>query len=243
MSDSRDLEAQPQAADRQRQRLLACLVRAEEDERRRIASDVHDDALQLMAAALMQAGEVRRSVTEAETTAKLQELEGLMQAAIGRLRFMLFDLRPPALDRDGLRAVLQRYLASRLDEPGVSYEITDDLDGEPPLETSLVAFRIAQEAITNIAKHARASTVTVALRRGERGLSIRITDDGRGFAADDGRLWVRHSGLRAMEERAQLFGGHLRLWSAPRAGTTVDLWLPEMAEGVTADPRGLAAGR
>jgi signal transduction histidine kinase len=139
--------------------------------------------------------------------------------------------------------VLQRYLASRLDEPGIAYELTDDLDGEPPLETSLVAFRIAQEAITNVAKHARASTVSVALRRRERGLSIRITDDGRGFAADDGRLWVRHSGLRAMEERAQLFGGHLRLWSAPQAGTTVDLWIPEAVEGVTADPRGRAAGR
>jgi signal transduction histidine kinase len=197
----------------------------------------------LMAAAAMQAGEARRVVSDTRASERVQELEGLVQAAIGRLRSMLFDLRPSALDRDGLRAVLQRYLAYRLDEAGVAYELTDELDCEPPLTTSLVAFRIAQEAVTNVAKHARASTVTVALGSRERGLSIRITDDGRGFAADDGRIWLRHSGLRAMEERAELFGGHLRLWSAPGAGTTVDLWVPDAAEGVAADPRGHVAER
>jgi signal transduction histidine kinase len=243
MSDSGDLEAQLQAADRQRQRLMSCLLWAEEDERRRIAAGVHDDALQLMAAAVMQAGEVRRLVTDAKAAERIHDLEDLVQAAIGRLRLMLFDLRPPPLDRDALRTVLQRYLAYRLDETGTVHELTDDLDHEPPQETSLVAFRIVQEAITNVAKHARASTVTVALRRRERGLSIRITDDGRGFPADDGRVWLRHSGLRAMEERAQLFGGHLRLWSAPGAGTTVEVWIPEAVEDVTADPRGRAAGR
>lgn len=241
MSASGDLEAQLPAADRHRRRLLTSLLLTEEEARRRIAADVHDDTLQLMAAAAMQASEVRRSAADSVVAEKLLGLERTMQTAMGRLRSLLIDLRPPALGRDGLRATLHRYLAARLGEAGIAYELTDDLDGEPPLETSLVAFRIAQEVITSVAKQAGASSVTVALHRCAQGLSIRITDDGEGFATDDGRIRLRQAGLRAMEERAELFGGRLRLRSAPGAGTTVEVWIPD-AENLTAGSSAPSAG-
>lgn len=233
VSDNDDPEAGLQAADQQRRRLRAYVLRAEEEERRRIAAYVHDDTLQVMAAAAMQVGELRRALAGSVTAEKLQELEGIVQAAISRLRSLLFNLRPPPLDRDGLRETLHRYLAERFDDAGIAYELTDDLDGEPPLETSVVAFRIAQEAITNVAKHARASSVTVALRRHQQGLRVHITDDGRGFA-DDGRIGRNRAGLQAMEERAELFGGRLWVRSAPGAGTTVEFWIPEPADSIRA---------
>ena len=228
-----DLEARLQGADQQRSRLRAYVLRAEEEERRRIAAHIHDDTLQVMAAATMQIGELRRSLAGSATAEKLQDLEGIVQAAMTRLRSLLSDLRPPPLDRDGLRETLRRYLAERCEEAGVAYEVADDLHGEPPLETSVVAFRIAQEAITNVAKHARASSVTVALRRHQQGLRVHITDDGRGFAEDE-RVPRKRAGLRAMEERAALFGGRLWVRSAPGAGTTVEFWIPEPADSIRA---------
>jgi signal transduction histidine kinase len=210
-----------------RRRLLTRLEQAQEEERRRIAADIHDDSIQVISAADMRAQSLVRRLEDPQLRAEAEELHVTMNEAVQRLRHLLFELRPPALDRDGLVTALRLYLDNSIAKGAIVFEIEDALEAEPPPEVRATLFRIAQEAITNSRKHAQASHLTVALAHDGDGFSLRVSDNGRGFQVIDvGGSQPGHIGVPTMIERAELAGGWCRLRSTPSEGTTVECWLP-----------------
>jgi PAS domain S-box-containing protein len=220
---------------RQRQALLVRLQRAQEEERERIAGDIHDDSIQVMAAVGMRLSILRRRLVDPGQRRAVDQLEETVQQAIGRLRHLLFELRPPALDREGLASALRLYLEAMREESGTQAVLTDRLGQEPPIDARVALYRVAQEALANVRKHAKARNVEVLLDQRDGGVCVRIRDDGRGFSPDDAeRHRPGHLGLSAMRERTQTMGGWFRLESAPGSGTTVEFWMPLAVEPAAA---------
>ncbi len=219
----------------ERRAVLSHLVSAGEEERRRIAADIHDDSIQVMTAAGMRLQIFRRSINEPEQLSRLKELEQTIQLSISRLRHLIFELRPPALDNEGLSAALRDYLDEADQGSGTSYRLDNRLAAEPPEATRVILYRIAQEVLTNIRKHAAAENATVTLEASEEGHHVRVRDDGVGFTPETTISRPGHIGLAAIRERAELAGGWLRIESAPGQGTTVEFWIPSEA-GVAGIP-------
>ncbi|MEV4305598.1 PAS domain S-box protein [Nonomuraea sp. NPDC049624] len=204
--------------------LLAHLVRAQEVERRRIAYDVHDDTIQSMVAVGMRL-RAMESGLGGEQAAEVRGIGEAVEAAVARLRDLTFELRPPALDEEGLVEGLAGYLRQVTAGTGLSFEIDHRLDADPPPEAAVTIFRICQEAITNVRKHARATSIRLSLVSLDRGVHVRVADDGTGLPPGaEGPL--RHFGLIEMRERAEIAGGWWSLTDRPGAGTTVDFWVP-----------------
>jgi signal transduction histidine kinase len=216
-----------QATDEERKRLVGHLTQAQEQERGRIASDIHDDSIQAMTAVGIRLETLRRRLTEPEQLRVLEDLEETVVLSIARLRHLLFELRPPVLDREGLAPALRIYLDELSKETGLAYDIDNRLLVEPPDDARRILYRIAQEALTNIRKHAWARNVTVLLKEEKRGFFVMVRDDGLGFTPRDREQpEPGHLGFTAMRERAELAGGWWRVSSEPGTGTTVEFWLP-----------------
>jgi signal transduction histidine kinase len=214
-----------QALDAERRRLLARLVTAQEGERHRLANDLHDDTIQTMTAASMRLAGLRRWLDD-EAQPKLDRLEDTVVDAISRLRRLIFELRPPALDYAGIGAAVEVYGQTAFEED-LELLVDDDLEEQPPIETREILYRIVQEALANCRKHAQASRVEVTVRRHRNGVQVRVVDDGTGF--DERLLDVNrpgHLGVSAMRERAQMAGGWCTITSTPGTGTVVTCWLP-----------------
>ena len=220
----------------ERRRLLAHLVEAQETERRRIAWDVHDDSIQAMVAVGMRLQLLANRLPEEHADA-LRTLDETVQEAIKRLRSLIFRLRPPGIDRDGLADALSGYLEEVVTEWGLRYSFRNDLEREPPAETAITIFRICQEALVNVHRHARATTVDVSLASVRGGVLTRVTDDGVGVstppAADGGH---GHFGLMEMRERAETADGWWTMRQEAGGGTTVEFWLPVPPAGTGAEP-------
>jgi signal transduction histidine kinase len=207
--------------------MLLDLIRYEERERSRIAAGVHDDSLQVLTAAMLRLQQLRNRVTDTGTVALLDRLEESLSLAGDRLRRLIFDYRPPALERGGLAAALRDTLSRMRDDFGMTVRLVDELPEEPPMPTRLLLFRIAQEALANVGKHARAGAVKVTLARRDDGVEVRVADDGVGLRRP--RSDPGHLGVTLMRERAEYAGGWFRLDSTPGAGTTVTVWVPSDA--------------
>jgi signal transduction histidine kinase len=155
-------------------------------------------------------------------------------ATTDRMRGLVFDLRPPALDWAGVASALRLYLEETEEQFGLHYRLESRLEQEPPGEVRVIAYRIAQEAITNVRKHANASVVHVSVSGRDGGVHVTVRDDGKG-APTPGSAGAapgpRSFGLASMRERAEMAGGWWRLESEPGAGTTVEFWLPGGAGG------------
>ena len=232
-----DITAQKQAEDRlrssldrirrmvaQRRELAQLLETAQEEERRRIAADIHDDPIQVMSAVDMRL-QLLRERPERIHAHEIAELAEDLRTAIDRLRNLLFELRPVALDLEGLAPAISMYLEHAAKETGWSWGLIDELADEPPEESRVAFYRISQEAIANARKHARATRVEVRLRPAEDGLLLEVEDDGRGFdpsrAAEPG-----HLGLATVTERAEIAGGWCRIESERDRGTVLRCWMP-----------------
>lgn len=212
----------------QRQVLLDHLVQAQEDERSRIAADVHDDSVQALAAVELRLSLLQRDLPpdRPELLETVETLRGTVQGATDRLRHLLFDLESPA-QRTDLPTALTEAAAYVL-EDGVQWRVEGDGGRDLSTATRVTAYRIAKEAMTNARRHAHAAHVVVGLcddADGRGGLLLTVADDGQGFdpsaAARPG-----HLGLQGMRDRAAVAGGRLDVRSGPGAGTTVELWLP-----------------
>ncbi len=226
------------------------VVRAEEDERRRLARELHDEPLQIFLAVARQLERLSGSpdlpspVVEGLGRARKHTLD-----AAGSLRRLSRGLRPPTLDQLGLSAALSTLVRDLEEaEPGLSAHL--DLAGAPgrfPADVELGVFRIAQEATTNARRHARAGRLVVSLRAGEDGLVLEVADDGAGFdvaAAHEEAVSTSHLGLVGMAERARLLGGALEVSSAPGRGTVVVARVPLAgATGEAVPPRPLGPRR
>jgi signal transduction histidine kinase len=217
-----------QSVDEQRRRLLARLVHAEEDERKRIAGDIHDDPIQKIVATSMRLQLLRHQLSDPEQLEVLDKLLSTVRGSIESLRHLIFELRPHALDEDGLGPALQDYLESI--ESDFEFKLEQRVEKEPPAELRVLMYRVAQEAITNIRKHAQARRVHVLLTEQDGGYLVRIVDDGVGFTAPETLQSARgHLGVSAMRERVEMAGGWCQLRSLPGDGTTVEFWVPGVA--------------
>jgi PAS domain S-box-containing protein len=213
----------------QRQELLDRLVQAQEDERARIASDVHDDSVQALAAVELRLGLLRRRLTERapDLVASIDQMVETVDLATSRLRHLLFDLDSPAL-RDDLADALDQ-AAAYVFEDDLGWTVTGDRSIDLPEGLRVTAYRIAKEAMVNVRKHAEATKATIEVCRVGGGVEVRITDDGRGLGPDDIRDQPGHLGVTGMRDRAAVAGGWLRVDSPPDGGTVVRLWLPDPA--------------
>jgi PAS domain S-box-containing protein len=206
-----------------RRQLLLRLDDARVEERRRIASDIHDDPIQVMSAADIRAQALAHRIEDPELRQEAEELGDVIRSSVERLRHLLFELRPPALAREGLVPALRAYLGD--EDPAL--EIEDALPFEPPSELRAIVFRIAQEAIANARKHASATRIQISIAAIDGCVRLVIADDGLGF--DVGVIESPepgHIGLPTMIERAHLAGGGCEVRSEPGRGTTVSAWLP-----------------
>lgn len=218
------------AKDREQLRALASqVIRAQEDERKRIARELHDDTAQVLFAQLLRLTAMKSSPND-DMRATAGELEDMTVEAIEGVRRLALELRPPSLDDLGLRESLgdlaERF-GRQLSIP-VEYQPRVGRD-RLPAEIELVLYRVAQEAMTNIAKHAGASHASINLTRRGEIVTLTVTDNGRGFdpalasKQDDRGLGL---GLFGMEERVVLVGGTLQIISRSGIGTAVIASIP-----------------
>jgi signal transduction histidine kinase len=214
------------ARDVERVHLLGAIVEASEEERRRIAGDVHDDSIQVMSAHVMNLQLMRRRVTDDNVRAQIVELEESGRAATARLRDLVFELYSPTLEEHGLVAALESLMSRTFDGVPVTHTLTSSLEEEPPLPTAAVAYRIAQEAIRNARQHAEPATVSVDVRRIANDLAVDISDDGTGFDPDGVVERPGHLGLRGIRERATALGGTVTFDTTVGRGTTVRCRIP-----------------
>ena len=214
------------AADREREALLGHLIRAQEDERARIAAAIHDDTIQVLTAASLQAGQLRLRLRDPGPLQILARLERTLTLSMARLRQLIFDLRPVVADNGGVAATLRAYLEDMHADTGITYRLDDTRTAQATVSANTIIYRTAREALTNVRKHAQAATVRVQLLDVAHGLLARITDDGVGYSPADVEDRAGHLGLILMRERVQTAGGWCRIESAPGAGTTVEFWVP-----------------
>ena len=206
-----------------RRRLLGRLVAAREQERRRIAGDLHDDPVQVLSSLTHRLRDLQLTVAGADLRTEIEELHEMAASTVSRLRSMLFDLRPPALERSGLAGAIRLYTEGDAEVFEVS--IDDLLEAEPHEELRLIMYRIVQEAIRNIRKHAHPEQVSITLEAHDDGYRVTVADDGIGFETDAvGK--PGHVGLATMRDQAEIAGGWLAVESFPGEGTTVVAWVP-----------------
>jgi PAS domain S-box-containing protein len=219
---------------RQQRNTIVELIRAQERERMGVAAGIHDDSLQVITAAALRLQQLRRRLHDPEDLKILSKLDETIMLAANRLRRMIFDFRPPpALERDGLVAALSVYLDQLQSDTGISYQIEVDVSAEPTEEARVVIYRIAQEALMNVRKHAQASRIRVRLSQVEEGYLTEISDDGVGFDPRTEEQISGHLGLTLMRDRAEIVGGWCRVARGADGGTTVEIWIPQGAEVAT----------
>src|SRR5829696_1481145 len=217
--------------------LVGRLIRAQEEERRRVAYDIHDGLAQSAAAAHqhLQAFARHHTICSARDQEELDEALELVRELVGEARQVIYDLRPTVLDDFGLAAAVRLQVA-RLRADGLEIDLEESLgDGRLPQEVETTLFRVAQEALTNIRKHAQATKARVVLDRPGNAVRLLVSDEGGGFvpkgtANTNGR--GEKVGLSGMRERVSLLGGRFKLHSEPGRGTTIEaeVELPETGE-------------
>ena len=234
------------------QRLLQSVVKSEkrfrtlaksvwhvqEEERRRLARELHDGIGQILTALANQIQRIHDDAAAAENLGlehRLADALEITRSALHDTRELSRLLRPTLLDDLGLEAAL-KWLARTLSErAGIPIEVHSTLgERRLPADVETLVYRITQEALTNVLRHSGASEAQILLAPGERTLRLQVRDDGHGFdtaelsAAGRGGL---SSGVRGMRDRAELFGGRVEISSAPGEGTSVQLSLPLDADG------------
>ncbi len=214
------------AAGREREALLAHLICAQEDERSRIAAEVHDGTIQVLTAVGLLLDKLRLRLHEPGQVELLQRADQTLQLSLGRLRQLIFGLRPAVTDNRSLTAALRAVLEQICAATGIAYQLDDRRAAQAPADANMVIYRTAREALVNVAKHAQAATVRLELLDIGHGQLVQITDDGAGYSPAHVEEHRGHLGLILMRERVQTAGGWCRTESTPGAGTTVEFWVP-----------------
>ncbi len=216
---------------RARRELLAAVIAAQEAERARVSRDLHDDIGQALTSVLLglrlMEDDLLGDNAGAESNQHVGEIRQLIADALRRTRALAFELRPTVLDDVGLAPALSRLVTDVGERTGLTVDVVVDSPPEQhevPADVATVVYRVVQEALTNIVRHARARNASVAVTVAGGRLRALIEDDGVGF--DPAQPAGGHLGLRGMTERAEIAGGTVRVVSAPGGGTTVVLEVP-----------------
>jgi signal transduction histidine kinase len=231
-------------SEERRRHVLAAMLRAEEHAKAKLASDLHDDTIQVLAATLLSLDRVAgasRAGDMARVTDAAARARATLKEAIERTRLIMFDLRPRTLVEQGIGEAAKVLLEDAAGDGEFGWAVRADI-GRYSTHVENLVYRALQEAVANVRKHAHATRVTVDLDERDGWLECAVRDDGRGFvveeALDRNRMRL-HLGLEAMRERIDTAGGELRLDSAPEMGTLVWFRVPLPA---VADHDDAAAG-
>ena len=229
--------------DGQRQRLLRTVITAQEDERKRIARELHDETTQSLAVLVMGLETAAAALKAGGPHPRLDEVKALAVRTLEEVHRLIFDLRPAVLDDLGLFSALRWYAERTLSSRGIGVRCEiQELERRLPPEFEIALFRIGQEVMNNIARHARAESVLIQLGPHAAGpgappeLRIEIEDDGQGFDPGARREDRPHYGLLGIRERAELLGGVAIIDSAPGHGTRVEVRVPLPADGQASQP-------
>ena len=206
----------------ERRRSGRLVLRAQEEERRRLARDLHDEVNQALTAILLRL-EAASHAAPPELSDELGELKRLVNQAMEELLQLARQLRPTALDDHGLLPALATHVRRFAAQTGIQADF--ETRGEPDLspDHEIAVYRVVQEALANVARHSEASRVKLELDTTGQDLELRVSDDGRGFDSGGRR---RGLGLSGMTERARLIGGELSVASEPGSGTQLVMKVP-----------------
>lgn len=227
---------------RRLERLLGLAVAAREDERKRIALELHDSSVQWLTSAVYHLEACRslfRKVRHPEAEKELEQVHEVLNRALDDLRHTASDLFPPALEKVGLVKALGRYLSDFESDTRIATSVSEH--GEVPrlpAQVELAAYRIVQESLSNVRKHSKASCVQLSLGLHNGTFWATIVDDGVGFDFDVDESCSNsngHLGLAGMEERAHMLGGTLGIQSTPGSGTQITLLVPSCEPPVGSD--------
>ena len=230
ITDRKRAEERLRESDERLQHVSRRLVESQETERRHIARELHDEVGQTLTVAEMNLQAMVQSSRAAPLSRRLRQSLHAVGRVLEQVRDLSLNLRPSMLDDLGLESALRWYTRRQAELSGLKVEFqADRLEErlEPVIETA--CFRVAQEALTNVSRHARARAVTVALRKQDNQLHLFVRDDGVGFdvaALRQQAMQGASLGLLSMEERATLVGGGLELKSEPGQGAEVHAWFP-----------------
>jgi signal transduction histidine kinase len=208
-------------AEAERRRLLDRTVQAGEQERIHIAAQLHDGPIQRLSVLSYDLERARQRVlANPAAVARLDHAQAALASEVQTLRELMASLRPPALDEVGLESALRDHLGAFARHSGVSCSVRMELSGRLDRELETIVYRVAQEALLNVARHANARRLWLELDGAGDRLNLCIRDDGVGFDPADSSVQVAdgHLGLVAMRERVEMAGGHFQLDTRPGAG-------------------------
>ena len=210
----------------ERRRSGKLVMRAQEEERRRVARDLHDEVNQALAAILLRLEALAQDAPP-EQTEEVAELKRLASQAMDELLALARQLRPAALDDHGLIPALESQLRAFTERTGIAAQLSTNGDvAQLDEEQQTALYRIAQEALVNAGRHGSPTRVELELTARASGAELRVVDDGSGFDPAVTRNSAQGLGLEGMAERARLVGGELDVRSSPGSGTEITLRLP-----------------
>ena len=200
------------------------VVAAQEEERRRLALELHDETGQALTSILLGLKAIGGAETKEDAQRAEADVRGLVVQALQDVRALAVELRPSALDDFGLGPAVERLAQTFGERSGISTTVETHLDDRLPPELETTLYRVVQEALSNVVKHAGAERVSIVLAQRGSGVAATIDDDGQGF--DESLIRPDALGLTGMRERLALVGGTLEIESAPGSGTTVAARVP-----------------
>ena len=227
-ADLANAEAERQEREQLRAHYVSGVIAAQEDERKRIARELHDSTSQSLSSLLIGLKALTNVYTDAEAERRVEELRAVAARTLEDVHSMALQLRPSVLDDLGLPEALKRQVSDwkKRTDLNIDLAITglDDTRLPPAIETAL--YRITQEALTNIVRHAEADTASIFIERQSDKVLAIIEDDGQGFDASMIDRNDGHLGLYGIRERAELLSGHLEIESEPAQGTSLFIEIP-----------------
>jgi signal transduction histidine kinase len=213
--------------------LLQSLVTAQEDERKHLARELHDQAGQSLTSLLIRLKAMEKNSGDSGLSDELTVMQKLVSDTIDQIRDLSYRLRPPSLEEFGLGTAISALAEDLTGHSSMKIKFKNRLKDEPPDDIAMVLYRIVQEGLTNVVRHAEADQVVINMEPRKNLIYMKIEDDGKGF--DPGEITPtqekRHLGLISMHERAELVGGNLIVYSAPDEGTTIEIQVPLPEKG------------